>query len=41
MAMQIILWLAVLLGVTGLVGLYQFRQVLNAVPDNNDDFIYF
>jgi MprA protease rhombosortase-interaction domain-containing protein len=35
------LWLAVLLSVAGLAGFYQLRQVLNALPDSNDDFIYF
>jgi hypothetical protein len=35
------LWLAVLLGLAGLVGFYQLQQVLNAIPDSNEDFIYF
>jgi hypothetical protein len=35
------LWLAVLLSVAGLAGLYQFEQLLNAIPNNNDDFIFF
>jgi hypothetical protein len=35
------LWLAVLLSVAGLAGLYQLEQLLNAIPESNDDFIYF
>jgi hypothetical protein len=35
------LWLGILLSVAGLAGLYQLQQVLNALPDSNEDFIYF
>ncbi|HEY1995790.1 hypothetical protein [Paraburkholderia sp.] len=35
------LWLAVLLGIAGLAGLYQIQLLLSAIPDSNDDFIYF
>jgi hypothetical protein len=34
-------WLAVIIGVAGLVGGYQFQRMLSALPDSNDDFIFF
>ena len=34
-------WLAVIIGVAGLVGGYQFQRILSALPDSNDDFIFF
>jgi hypothetical protein len=34
-------WLAVIIGVAGLVGGYQFQRMLSALPDSNDDFILF
>ncbi|MEW6339756.1 MAG: hypothetical protein RXR20_26030 [Paraburkholderia sp.] len=35
------LLLAVLLSVAELAGLHQLQQVLYALPDSNEDFIYF
>jgi hypothetical protein len=34
-------WLAVVIGLAGLIGGYQFQRVLSALPDSNDDFIFF
>jgi hypothetical protein len=34
-------WLALIIGLAGLVGGYQFQRVLNGLPDSNDDFIFF
>jgi hypothetical protein len=34
-------WLAVIIGVAGLVGAYRFQRILSALPDSNDDFIFF
>ncbi|WP_414949955.1 hypothetical protein [Caballeronia eucalypticola] len=34
-------WLAVIIGVAGLVGGYQFQRMLSALPDSNEDFIFF
>jgi len=34
-------WLAIIIGLAGVVGGYQFQRVLNALPDSNDDFIFF
>ncbi|WP_165094296.1 MULTISPECIES: hypothetical protein [unclassified Caballeronia] len=34
-------WLAVIIGFAGVVGGYQFQRILSALPDSNDDFIFF
>ena len=34
-------WLAVIIGAAGLVGGYQLQRILSALPDSNDDFIFF
>jgi hypothetical protein len=34
-------WLAVIIGLAGVVGGYQFQRMLSALPDSNDDFIFF
>ncbi|MFK4443069.1 hypothetical protein ABH944_003148 [Caballeronia udeis] len=34
-------WLLVIIGLAGLVGGYRFQRVLTALPDSNDDFIFF
>jgi len=34
-------WLAVIIGLSGVVGGYQLQRILNALPDSNDDFIFF
>jgi hypothetical protein len=34
-------WLAIVIGLAGLVGGYRLQRVLNAIPDSNDDFIFF
>lgn len=34
-------WLAVVIGLAGLVGGYQLQRVLRAIPDSNDDFMFF
>jgi len=34
-------WLAVIIGLAGLVGGYRFQRMLSALPDSNDDFIFF
>ena len=34
-------WLAVIIGLAGVVGGCQFLRVLSALPDSNDDFIFF
>jgi hypothetical protein len=33
--------LLVIIGLAGLVGGYRFQRVLSALPDSNDDFIFF
>jgi hypothetical protein len=34
-------WLAIIIGLAGVVGGYQFQRMLSALPDSNDDFIFF
>ncbi|MDN7181240.1 hypothetical protein M0D69_25240 [Caballeronia sp. SEWSISQ10-4 2] len=34
-------WLVVIIGVAGLIGGYRFQRILSALPDSNDDFIFF
>jgi hypothetical protein len=34
-------WLAVIIGLAGVLGGYQFQRMLNALPDSNEDFIFF
>jgi hypothetical protein len=34
-------WVAVIVAVAGLVGGYQVQRILSALPDSNDDFIFF
>jgi len=34
-------WLAIIIGLAGVVGGYRFQRVLSALPDSNDDFIFF
>jgi hypothetical protein len=34
-------WLAIIIGLAGLVGGYRFQRMLSALPDSNDDFIFF
>jgi hypothetical protein len=34
-------WLAVIIGLAGVVGGYHFQRMLSALPDSNDDFIFF
>jgi hypothetical protein len=34
-------WLAVIIGLAGVVGGCRFLRVLSALPDSNDDFIFF
>lgn len=34
-------WLAIIIGLAGVVGGYQFQRILSALPDSNDDFIFF
>lgn len=33
--------LMVIIGLAGVVGGYQFQRMLSALPDSNDDFIFF
>jgi hypothetical protein len=34
-------WLAIVIGLAGFVGGYRLQRVLSAIPDSNDDFIFF
>jgi hypothetical protein len=34
-------WLAVIIGLAGVLGGYQFQRMLSALPDSNEDFIFF
>jgi hypothetical protein len=34
-------WLAILIGLAGLAGGHKLQRLLNAIPDSNDDFIFF
>jgi hypothetical protein len=34
-------WLAIIIGLAGVVGGYRFQRMLSALPDSNDDFIFF
>jgi hypothetical protein len=34
-------WLAVIIGLAGVVGGYHFQRMLSALPDSNDDLIFF
>ncbi|CAN7746663.1 hypothetical protein [Caballeronia sp. LjRoot31] len=34
-------WLAIIIGLAGVIGGYQFQRMLSALPDSNDDFIFF
>jgi hypothetical protein len=34
-------WLALIIGLAGVVGGYQLQRMLSALPDSNDDFIFF
>jgi hypothetical protein len=34
-------WLAIIIGLAGVVGGYHFQRMLSALPDSNDDFIFF
>ena len=34
-------WLALIIGLAGVVGGHHFQRMLSAIPDSNDDFIFF